>query len=61
MAIAEDVPSDERELAVISGVGAMKLDKYGAAVLSLCAGEEPGPDPDATPDDPPGDTSDEPA
>ncbi|WP_431683989.1 ATP-dependent DNA helicase UvrD2 [Kitasatospora sp. KL5] len=41
MAIAEDVPSSERELALISGVGAMKLDKYGAAVLSLCAGEEP--------------------
>jgi DNA helicase II / ATP-dependent DNA helicase PcrA len=41
MAIAEDVPANDRELAVISGVGAMKLDKYGAAVLSLCAGEEP--------------------
>lgn len=40
MAIAEDVPADERELSRISGVGAMKLDKYGAAVLSLCAGEE---------------------
>jgi DNA helicase-2/ATP-dependent DNA helicase PcrA len=42
MAIAEDVPSSTRELALISGVGAMKLDKYGAAVLSLCAGEELG-------------------
>nr|WP_184914527.1 ATP-dependent DNA helicase UvrD2 [Kitasatospora gansuensis] len=41
MAIAEDVPGSERELAVISGVGAMKLDKYGAAVLAMCAGEEP--------------------
>ncbi len=41
MAIAEDVPSSTRELTLISGVGAMKLDKYGAAVLSLCAGEEP--------------------
>jgi DNA helicase-2/ATP-dependent DNA helicase PcrA len=42
MAIAEDVPGSTRELALISGVGAMKLDKYGAAVLSLCAGEELG-------------------
>ncbi|WP_280695408.1 ATP-dependent DNA helicase UvrD2 [Kitasatospora sp. GP82] len=41
MAIAEDVPAGTRELALISGVGAMKLDKYGAAVLSLCAGEVP--------------------
>ncbi|WP_104818217.1 ATP-dependent DNA helicase UvrD2 [Kitasatospora sp. MMS16-BH015] len=41
MAIAEDVPRSERELALIPGVGAMKLDKYGAAVLSLCAGEPP--------------------
>ncbi|MFB7662894.1 ATP-dependent DNA helicase UvrD2 [Kitasatospora sp. NPDC056138] len=41
MAIAEDVPASARELALISGVGAMKLDKYGAAVLSLCAGEVP--------------------
>lgn len=45
MAIAEDVPGTRQELAVISGVGAMKLDKYGAAVLSLCAGEEPEEDP----------------
>ncbi|MEV6978974.1 ATP-dependent DNA helicase UvrD2 [Kitasatospora sp. NPDC093806] len=45
MAIAEDVPASRQELAVISGVGAMKLDKYGAAVLSLCAGEEPEEDP----------------
>ncbi|WP_233289403.1 HRDC domain-containing protein, partial [Kitasatospora sp. MBT63] len=68
MAIAEDVPAGERELAMISGVGAMKLDKYGAAVLSLCAGEdpwedsaeqpagepveEPGPEPDGETDEP---------
>ncbi|MFJ8432292.1 ATP-dependent DNA helicase UvrD2 [Kitasatospora sp. NPDC094019] len=45
MAIAEDVPANRQELAGISGVGAMKLDKYGAAVLSLCAGEEPEGDP----------------
>ncbi|MBV2152112.1 ATP-dependent DNA helicase UvrD2 [Kitasatospora sp. SUK 42] len=50
MAIAEDVPSSRQELALISGVGAMKLDKYGAAVLSLCAGEEPEEDPDVVED-----------
>ncbi|MET8545931.1 ATP-dependent DNA helicase UvrD2 [Kitasatospora sp. NPDC004799] len=50
MAIAEDVPSGRGELAAISGVGAMKLDKYGAAVLSLCAGEEPEEDPDGVED-----------
>ncbi|MFB6893625.1 ATP-dependent DNA helicase UvrD2 [Kitasatospora sp. NPDC056327] len=53
MAIAEDVPANRQELAGISGVGAMKLDKYGAAVLSLCAGEEPTGDPvDVTDDQP---------
>ncbi|MFD5919747.1 ATP-dependent DNA helicase UvrD2 [Kitasatospora sp. NPDC127035] len=57
MAIAEDVPGTRQELAVISGVGAMKLDKYGAAVLSLCAGEEPEEDPADVEDD----RSDEPA
>jgi len=41
MAIAEDVPGSTGELAMISGVGAMKLDKYGADVLLLCAGEVP--------------------
>ncbi|MFD5082554.1 ATP-dependent DNA helicase UvrD2 [Kitasatospora sp. NPDC058406] len=51
MAIAEDVPGTRQELAVISGVGAMKLDKYGAAVLSLCAGEEPEEDPADVEDD----------
>ena len=58
MAIAEDVPADARALALISGVGAMKLDKYGAAVLSLCAGEEPEEEPAAVADDP-DDPSDE--
>ncbi|MER7580501.1 ATP-dependent DNA helicase UvrD2 [Kitasatospora sp. NPDC097691] len=53
MAIAEDVPAGRGELASISGVGAMKLDKYGAAVLSLCAGEEPEEDPDGVEDDGP--------
>ncbi|MDH6112694.1 DNA helicase-2/ATP-dependent DNA helicase PcrA [Kitasatospora sp. MAP12-15] len=57
MAIAEDVPADTRALAQISGVGAMKLDKYGAAVLSLCAGEEPEEEPVADADGP----SDEPS
>ncbi|WP_380285520.1 ATP-dependent DNA helicase UvrD2 [Kitasatospora purpeofusca] len=57
MAIAEDVPANRQELAGISGVGAMKLDKYGAAVLSLCAGEEPVRDPADVTDDQP----DEPA
>ena len=61
MAIAEDVPASERELAVISGVGAMKLDKYGAAVLSLCAGEEPAADPDEDVQDAAQDASDDPA
>ncbi|MFF0296949.1 ATP-dependent DNA helicase UvrD2 [Kitasatospora sp. NPDC004614] len=40
-AIAEDVPGSLAELSRISGVGAMKLDKYGADVLLLCAGESP--------------------
>ncbi|MEU8513661.1 ATP-dependent DNA helicase UvrD2 [Kitasatospora sp. NPDC048722] len=53
MAIAEDVPASRQELAQISGVGAMKLDKYGAAVLSLCAGEEPEEEPDDVVDDGP--------
>ncbi|MFE3879723.1 ATP-dependent DNA helicase UvrD2 [Kitasatospora sp. NPDC059146] len=53
MAIAEDVPANRQELALISGVGAMKLDKYGAAVLSLCAGEEPEEDSDGVEDDGP--------
>ncbi|GGT81924.1 ATP-dependent DNA helicase UvrD2 [Streptomyces lateritius] len=42
MAIAECVPSTDGELAAISGVGARKLDRFGADVLALCAGEEPG-------------------
>ncbi|KDN83382.1 ATP-dependent DNA helicase [Kitasatospora cheerisanensis KCTC 2395] len=40
-AIAEDVPGSLAELSRISGVGAMKLDKYGSDVLLLCAGESP--------------------
>ncbi|MEU6900574.1 MULTISPECIES: ATP-dependent DNA helicase UvrD2 [Streptomyces] len=42
MAIAEAAPSEAGELAMISGVGSRKLDRYGADVLAICAGEEPG-------------------
>ncbi|MFG3283053.1 ATP-dependent DNA helicase UvrD2 [Streptomyces sp. NPDC048111] len=42
MAIAEAVPSCGPELAVIAGVGARKLDRFGTDVLAICAGEEPG-------------------
>ncbi|WP_042405312.1 ATP-dependent DNA helicase UvrD2 [Streptacidiphilus carbonis] len=42
IAIAEDAPGSVGELAGIAGVGRAKLDKYGAAVLSLCRGESPG-------------------
>ena len=38
-AIAERAPSSEAELAGIPGVGAVKLDRYGADVLALCRGE----------------------
>ncbi|WSI60250.1 ATP-dependent DNA helicase UvrD2 [Streptomyces platensis] len=40
MAIAEAVPGTESELAVISGVGRRKFDRYGSEVLAICAGEE---------------------
>jgi DNA helicase-2/ATP-dependent DNA helicase PcrA len=40
LAIAEAVPADASELAAIAGVGGRKLDRFGADVLSLCAGEE---------------------
>ncbi|MET3985977.1 ATP-dependent DNA helicase UvrD2 [Streptomyces sp. PvR034] len=42
MAIAEAVPSEAGELSMISGVGGRKLDRFGADVLAICAGEEPG-------------------
>ncbi|MFB6502957.1 MULTISPECIES: ATP-dependent DNA helicase UvrD2 [unclassified Streptomyces] len=38
MAIAEAVPGSEGELAGISGVGVRKLDRFGTAVLAICAG-----------------------
>ena len=40
MAIAEAVPDDEGELAGIPGVGVRKLDRFGADVLAICAGQE---------------------
>ncbi|WP_330298467.1 ATP-dependent DNA helicase UvrD2 [Streptomyces sp. NBC_00503] len=47
MAIAEAAPSQDGELSMISGVGARKLERYGADVLAICAGEDPeGQDPD---------------
>ncbi|MFI8293367.1 ATP-dependent DNA helicase UvrD2 [Streptomyces sp. NPDC085614] len=48
MAIAECVPSTDGELAGISGVGARKLDRFGADVLAICAGEEPGGEDETT-------------
>ncbi|WP_260610848.1 ATP-dependent DNA helicase UvrD2 [Streptomyces sp. WAC06614] len=41
MAIAESAPAEAGELAMISGVGGRKLDRYGADVLAICAGQEP--------------------
>jgi DNA helicase II / ATP-dependent DNA helicase PcrA len=43
-AIADAKPGSRAELAGIPGVGAVKLDRYGAAVLELCAGQS-GEDP----------------
>ncbi|WP_329063738.1 ATP-dependent DNA helicase UvrD2 [Streptomyces sp. NBC_01429] len=40
MAIAEAVPGTEGELTMISGVGVRKLDRFGADVLAICAGED---------------------
>ncbi len=40
MAIAEAVPSTPVELARIPGVRARKLNRYGADVLAICAGQE---------------------
>ncbi|WP_405857374.1 ATP-dependent DNA helicase UvrD2 [Streptomyces sp. NBC_00090] len=42
MAIAERVPTTDGELSSISGVGVRKLDRFGADVLAICAGEEGG-------------------
>ncbi|MFF9148121.1 ATP-dependent DNA helicase UvrD2 [Streptomyces sp. NPDC014861] len=51
MAIAERVPGSGGELAVIAGVGARKLDRFGADVLAICAGEDPGGEGAEEPDD----------
>ncbi|WP_067965644.1 ATP-dependent DNA helicase UvrD2 [Nocardiopsis trehalosi] len=40
-AVAEHVPGDIAQLSRISGVGAVKLERYGEAVLALCAGRDP--------------------
>ncbi|WP_217239483.1 ATP-dependent DNA helicase UvrD2 [Streptomyces sp. AC555_RSS877] len=42
IAIAEAVPDDDGELARIPGVGARKLNRYGADVLAICAGQDLG-------------------
>lgn len=42
MAIAEAAPSEAGELSMIAGVGGRKLERYGADVLAICAGQEPG-------------------
>jgi DNA helicase II / ATP-dependent DNA helicase PcrA len=39
-ALAERVPDSEADLAAIPGVGAVKLERYGPAVLALCRREE---------------------
>ena len=40
-AIAERMPADNAALATISGVGARKIDQYGADVLAILAGADP--------------------
>ncbi|MFF5634283.1 ATP-dependent DNA helicase UvrD2 [Streptomyces sp. NPDC012825] len=46
MAIAERVPGTGGELASIAGVGTRKLNRFGADVLAICAGEEGGTEAD---------------
>ena len=40
-ALAEATPTDLRGVAAVPGVGTMKLDRYGAAVLEILAGSDP--------------------
>jgi DNA helicase-2/ATP-dependent DNA helicase PcrA len=40
-ALAESAPSDLPGIAAVSGVGVMKLDRYGGAVLEVLAGGDP--------------------
>jgi len=47
-AIADTRPASRAEMAGIPGVGAVKLDRYGAAVLELCADPTLGNAPDNT-------------
>jgi len=42
--IAERGPATRRELAAIPGIGTVKLDRYGAAVLQACSQEASGTD-----------------
>jgi DNA helicase-2/ATP-dependent DNA helicase PcrA len=42
LAIAENVPEDEAALSRIAGMGARKLERFGADVLALCAGAPAG-------------------
>jgi DNA helicase-2/ATP-dependent DNA helicase PcrA len=39
-AIAERAPASERDLLAITGIGQVKLDRYGAAVLDICRGRD---------------------
>jgi len=48
-AIAVSRPASRAELAGVPGVGAVKLDRYGAAVLELCAAPSPDPGSQAAP------------
>ncbi|MGQ0465040.1 MAG: UvrD-helicase domain-containing protein [Sporichthyaceae bacterium] len=40
LAIAEQVPAQPGELARVPGIGAAKLERYGADVLAICAGRD---------------------
>jgi DNA helicase II / ATP-dependent DNA helicase PcrA len=41
LAVAEREPTDVAQLSRISGVGAVKLERYGEAVVALCSGRTP--------------------
>ncbi|MFP3988068.1 ATP-dependent DNA helicase UvrD2 [Streptomyces sp. E11-3] len=47
MAIAESAPEADAELARIPGVGVRKLNRFGADVLAICAGQELAEEPAA--------------
>ncbi|MFC4602439.1 ATP-dependent DNA helicase UvrD2 [Rhodococcus kronopolitis] len=48
-AIAEQQPKDDRGLVAIPGIGAAKLERFGADVLAVVRGERPAGDPELTP------------